>query len=106
VTRAEGPNLPSAWHAAVKLDDSPQDPAEPLISPLLQTETQITDTTTGPPVPTCTAVTPIAANPVVRAAMRTAVTKIDAGLYLADRAMPPGRRGAGRLTSAGATGMP
>jgi hypothetical protein len=88
VTRAEGPNLPSAWHAAVNLDDSPQDPAEPLGSPLLQTETQITDTTSRP-VPACPAVTPITANPVVRAAMRTAVTKIDAGLNLADHAIPP-----------------
>jgi hypothetical protein len=96
VTRAEGPNLPSAWHAAVKLDDSPQDPAEPLGSPLLQTETQITGTTSRP-VPTCAAATPIAANPVVQAAIRTAVTKIDAALNLADHAIPRRRR-AGRLT--------
>jgi hypothetical protein len=34
-------------------------------------------------------VTPIAANPVLPAAMRTAVTKIDAGLNLADHAIPP-----------------
>jgi len=53
VTRAEGPSLPSARHAAVNLDNSPQDPAEPLGSPLPQTETQITDTTTGRPVPAC-----------------------------------------------------
>jgi len=56
---------------------------------------------TPPPAGRCRyapAVTPIAANPVLRAAMRTAVTKIDAGLNLADPAMPPGRRRAGRPT--------
>jgi hypothetical protein len=57
-------------------------------SPLPQTETQITDTTSRP-VPTCPAARPPSRRTVLRAAMRTAVTKIDAALNLADHAIPP-----------------
>jgi hypothetical protein len=56
--------------------------------PLPQTETQITETTSRP-VPTCPAATPHRGEPCCEPQMRTAVTKIDAALNLADHAIPP-----------------